>query len=151
MVDERGLSLIVTCATVTAALGANGANTTVPVPPYPAFIVRPNGKFRLWRGMLLPRVSVSAALTITSFAEQMDTLPSVVVSAAARFTLRPEFKRTLPLVVVMAAFTLASRPQHTTKLPLVAEMGALIFASLVAFRVRVVVLGAAVQLTASLT
>jgi hypothetical protein len=48
----------------------------------------------------------------------------------------------------MAALTLASRPQQTTRFPLVAEMAALTFTSRVAFRVSVVVLGAAVQLMA---
>ncbi len=67
-----------------------------------------------------------------------------------RNTLRPALSRTLPLVVVMAAFRLMSRPQQTTKLPFVAVIAAFRFTSRAAFSVSVVVVGAAVQLTASL-
>ncbi len=79
--------------------------------------------------------------------------PSVVVMAlvANRFTSRPALKSTLPSVVVMAPATLMSRPQHTTKFPFVAVIAKFRFTSRPAFNVRVVVVGAAVQLTASST
>src|SRR4029077_5451301 len=94
-----------------------------------------------------------AASTVISTAAQIVMFPSVVVIAPTgrRKTLRPALNRTLPLVVVIAEPTLISRPQHTTKFPLVAVMAALMFTSRAAFNVNVVVLGVAVQLTASLT
>src|SRR5450830_1203929 len=143
----------------TVAGGVPGAKTTVPpatpgpVPSLPALSVKPSGKPRLCEGILLPLVSVIFAPTLISWPAPIAMLPSVVVMAAtgSRLILCPALSKTLPLVVVIAAFTLASRPQHTTKFPLVAVMAAFTLTSRAAFNDSVVVLGVAVQLTASLT
>ena len=101
----------------------------------------------------MPLVSVIAALTLISSPAHIVIFPSVAVRAAAtfKFTLRPVLNKTLPLTVVMALLTLMSRPQHTTKFPLVAETALFTFTSRMAFNVRVVGFGVAVQLTASFT
>ncbi len=103
--------------------------------------------------MVLPRVSVMAPAMLIFIPAQSVMLPSVVTRAPARFKFRlfPAPSRTLPLVVVMAALTFTSRPQQVTKFPFVAVMALLMFTSRAALNVRVVVLGVAVQLTASLT
>ena len=101
--------------------------------------------------MVLPRVRVIFALTLTSLAAHIIRLPSVTVIAAFWLMLRPALNKTLPLVVVMAAFTFTSRPQHATKLPPTAVTAALMFVSLAANRLSVVGVELDVQLTASLT
>jgi hypothetical protein len=144
---------------VTVTGGVSGPKIKVPpltpgpVPPLPAMNVRPGAKPRLWVGILVPLVSVIAALSLISLPEHTVMFPSVVVMAATafRFTSRPALNKTLPLTVVIAALTLMSRPQHTTKFPFVAVTALLMFTSRPAVNVSVVVLGAAVQLTASLT
>src|SRR5471030_1934510 len=108
---------------------------------------------RLCAGMALPLPKAIGEATLTFNPAQVVMLPSVVTRVASGFkiTLRPAVSNTLPLVVVMGALILASRPQHTTTLPLTAVMAAFTFTSRRAFILKVVVLGVAVQLTASLT
>ncbi len=100
--------------------------------------------------MVLPRVRVMASATLMLLPAHRVMSPRVVVIAATMFRIRsrPALIRTLPLVVVIGAATLASRPQQITKLPLVAVTAAFTFTSRAASRVKVVVLGAAVQVTA---
>ena len=64
---------------------------------------------------------------------------------------RPAFSNMLPLVVVTAAFRFTSRPQHTSKLPFTAVTAAFTLTSRSAFKLKVVGLELAVQLTASFT
>src|ERR1700686_2226565 len=101
--------------------------------------------------MVLPLVRVRAPKRFMSSPEHNVMFPSVVVMAATafKFRVRPALNKTLPLVVVMAAFTLISRPQHAEKFPLTAVIAAFTLMSRKAFKLRVVVLGVAVQLTAS--
>ncbi len=140
---------------VMAPGGVAGAKITVPepVPLLPALSPRPSGRPRLCAGMPLPRVRVIFAAMFTLLAAHSKMLPSVVVSAAtaATFTSRPAPSSTLPLTVVTAALRLTSRPQHATRLPLVAVIAELMLTSRTAFRVSVVGLVLAVQLTAWLT
>ncbi len=144
---------------VTVTSGAKGSKITVPpatpgpVPLFPAINVRPSARLRLWAGVLVPRVRVIAASMLRLSPAQIVMLPSVVVMAATAFRKmsRPALRRTLPLTVVIVPLALMSRPQHTTKLPLVAVIALFRSTSRSAISFRVVVLGAAVQLTASLT
>ena len=84
--------MIVTGAAVTAVGGASGAKTIVPpptpgpVPSAPAIRVRPTGKPRLWAGMVVPRVSVTASSMLTSCPAHNAMFPSVVVIAWKTFT-----------------------------------------------------------------
>src|ERR1039458_328191 len=125
--------------------------TPGPVPPLPAISVIPDGRLRSSEGIVLPLVSVRAALMLILSAAQISMFPRVVVMAATafKFTLRPALNKTLPSVVVIASFTLISRPQHATKFPLTAVIALLIFTSRAEFNVRVVGLPDAVQLIAS--
>ena len=119
-----------------------------PVPPLPAFSVRPRATPRFARSsppVTLPLVSVirgaplDVLLRTISVPAHIEMLPSVVVMPVVglrafltTFILRPPLNKTLPLVVVISAFTLTSRPQHTTRLPLVVVTAALMFTSLAA-------------------
>ena len=125
--------------------------TPGPVPAAPAIRVKPTGEPMLWAGIVLPRVSVTAASIWISCPAHKTMLPSVVVIAWRTFTSWPALSRMLPFVVVSAALTFTSRPQQATILPLVAVIAALILRSRNAFSVNVVALPDAVQATASLT
>jgi hypothetical protein len=77
----------VTGATVTVIGGLSGAKMIVPpsapgpVPPEPEISVSPTGRPRLSAGIVVPRVSVIAALIKTSSPAHSATLPSVVAIA----------------------------------------------------------------------
>ncbi|RYG19614.1 MAG: hypothetical protein EON96_02600, partial [Caulobacteraceae bacterium] len=124
--------------------GASGLKMIVPpsgpgpVPSAPVMMVNPMGSPRLWAGIVVPRVRVTAASICTSWPAHRAILPSVVVMAWKTRTSRPAFSSTLPLTVVMGALTFTSRPQQATRLPLVALIEALMFTSRLAFSVRVV-------------
>ena len=143
---------MVTGATVTVTGGACGAKTIVPepVPSPPAISVRPTGRPRLLAGIVVPRVSVTAASICTSCPAHNAMLPSVVTMAWNTLTFCPAFRRMLPLVVVSAPCTLMSLPQQATILPFVAVIGALMLTSRWAFSVSVVAVPEAVQAMASL-
>ena len=107
--------MIDTGAAVTVVGGDSAENTIVPpltpgpVPSDPAISVRPTGRPRLCAGIVVPRVSVTAASIITSWPAHKAMLPSVVVIAWNTCTLRPALSRMLPLVAVIGALMLTSR------------------------------------------
>lgn len=102
----------------------------------------------------LPTAKITEPVPVPLRPAISTTLPLVVVMVALlTFTLFAAFMLRPPSVVVMAAgaFIFISRPAFIAILPLVPVMAEFTFTSLLAFRVRVVGRGVAVQLTASFT
>ena len=98
--------------------------------------------------IMSPVVIVEAALTFTSWPATAVMLPVMTVVAAVMATSFTAVKLSMPVVVLVAADTFTSCPAVATTLPLMPVTAAAMFTSFTAFIASVVV---AVQDTGSLT